>query len=155
MTTKVSFYDFLMLNSNTITVEEKRFSVSFTDHDWCEAKQHSKLTIVIKSQEAFEVFQKIAAQEEYEYETERNMPKSAKCYLTYDAETASDTVFSYSEPLLDEVRAELEKEFGKPETETAPIKGLGYEETENDHWAIWSQDVYLDEDGDIIEFEQH
>lgn len=102
--------------------------------------------IIIKSREALAVANKVLAEWD-------ETPLDAPTNLVYDSDVAGCS--DYSHDIMDAIREALEAELGKPETANAPIEYLGYNEALNDHWAVWSLEVEVDEDNDIVSWVEY
>ncbi|MDO4691908.1 MAG: hypothetical protein Q4A64_03435 [Porphyromonadaceae bacterium] len=118
------------------------------------------LQVIIKSPEAVEVA-KVAYRDNLQYATEDWIDEQvSKLYvgvsLAYDSQhTSQSGIISIDHDSIDAIRAALELEFGKPETANAPIEYLGYDEAHNDHWAVWSLEVEVNDDNDIISWVEY
>lgn len=118
------------------------------------------LQVIIKSPEAVEVAKR-AYRDNLQYATEDWIDEQvSKLYagvsLAYDSQhTSQSGIISIDHDSIDAIRAALELEFGNPETSNISIEYLGYNEALNDHWAVWSLEVEVDEDNDIVSWVEY
>lgn len=118
-----------------------------------EAKEAASLQISIKSQDALDIFNKIA--DEYDLDND-SRPTRVGQYLSYNSDDISENqIFYFTHDVLDKVAEKFEEAFGKPETETSPIFELGYPEATNENWGVWVREIYVDGDNNFLRQEEY
>lgn len=124
-------------------METKTISAFDANNGFCRGDLFTAcgFAIIIKSHEALAVANKVIEEQE-------DVAMLDLDNLVYDSDAVGNS--DYSHDIMDAVREALEAEFGKPETQNSPIEYLGYTEANNDHWAVWSREVEVDEDGEIV-----
>lgn len=143
-------------------MEKKTISAFDANNGFCSGDLFTAcgLQVIIKSPEAVEVA-KVAYRDNLQYATEDWIDEQVSklhegVSLAYDSQhTSQSGIISIDHDSIDAIRASLELEFGKPETANSPIEYLDYNEALNDHWAVWSLEVEVDEDNDIVSWVEY
>lgn len=116
-----------------------------------EALVYGGLQVLVKSEQALKLANKII--EDFSFEDEALMHVGVCiCYDCHHTTTDGKMV-QLSGFVSDEIRRQFEINFGSPELENSKIEWLGYDsQVSNPHWSVWSQEVKVDEDGNIVEW---
>lgn len=116
-----------------------------------EALEYGGLQVLVKSEEALALANRII--EDFGFENDVLM--GVGVCICYDCHhtTTDGTMVQLSSIVADEIRRQFEINFGSPELENSKIEWLGYDsQVSNPHWSVWSQEVKVDEDGNIVEW---
>lgn len=128
-----------------------------------EAKTFGGLQVILKSQEAIDavlsalkvVADKWDSYDEYDRlcETIDGRDKSDhNIYLCEDSDVAIYPGMTHMLKSID-VYELLTDAFGLPELENSPIVSLGFgQDNPNEHWSVWSQEVEVDKDYNILSY---